>query len=315
MEKTPFFSVVISTKNRSELVIKAIQSVFNQTYSNFELIVVDNASTDSTQSELSKIKDVRFTYLRNDVDRERCYARNRGINASKGEYVCFLDSDDEYLSNHLEIIFNYIQISEQKQALFFTNAYETYNFENLQERICPDLAKYNLFDYILTYTFNPARVAIHKTILTEFQYDEEIPGLEDLDLWLRIATKFPVFQIKERTIVYQIHDESYSIAAPKRFERELSLFNNVFSKPILNGYLSVKSKKRLLSMCHYKISMAMSTFFKPFKIHYHILKAFIHFPKGYNQNANKTMLVIFLDQIPFFGFIFKKSRKLLKGWK
>lgn len=313
MEKTPFFSVVISTKNRSELVIKAIQSVFNQTYSNFELIVVDNASTDSTQSELSKIKDVRFTYLRNDVDRERCYARNRGINASKGEYVCFLDSDDEYLSNHLEIIFNYIQISEQKQALFFTNAYETYNFENLQERICPDLANYNLFEYLLTYTFNPARVAIHRSILNEFQFDENIPGLEDLDLWLRIATKFPVSQINERTIVYQIHDESYSISAPKRFERELTLFNYVFSKPILKKHLPIYSKRRLLSMCHYKISMAMSTSFKPFKIHYRIVKAFINFPKGYNQNANRTMLVIFLDQIPFFGFIFKKSRQLLKG--
>ena len=313
MEKTPFFSVVISTKNRSELVIKAIQSVFNQTYSNFELIVVDNASTDSTQIELSKIKDVRFTYLRNDVDRERCYARNRGINAAKGEYVCFLDSDDEYLSNHLEIIFKYIQNSEQKQALFFTNAYETYNFENLQERICPDLVNYNLFEYLLTFTFNPARVAIHRSILNEFQYDENIPGLEDLDLWLRIATKFPILQINERTIVYQLHDESYSISAPKRFERELSLFNYVFSKPILKGYLPVKSKKRLLSMCHYKISMAMSTSFKPFKIHYHILKAFINYPKGYNQNANKTMFVIFLDEIPFFGFIFKKSRQLLKG--
>ena len=313
MENTPFFSVVISTKNRSELVIKAIQSVFNQTYSNFELIVVDNASTDNTQLELSKIKDVRFTYLRNDVDRERCYARNRGINAAKGEYVCFLDSDDEYLSNHLEIIFKYIQNSEQKQALFFTNAYETYNFENLQERICPDLVNYNLFEYLLTFTFNPARVAIHRSILNEFQYDENIPGLEDLDLWLRIATKFPILQINERTIVYQLHDESYSISAPKRFERELSLFNYVFSKPILKGYLPVKSKKRLLSMCHYKISMAMSTSFKPFIIHYHIMKAFIHFPKGYNQNANRTMLVIFLDQIPFFGFIFKKSRQLLKG--
>lgn len=310
---SPFFSVVISTKNRSELVLKAIKSVFNQSFSNFELIVVDNASTDTTQSELSSINDPRFTYLRNDVDRERCYARNRGILTAKGEYICFLDSDDEYLPNHLEVIYNFIQNSEPKQALFFTNAYETYNFENLQERICPDLNDFNLFEYLLTYTFNPARVAIHRSILSEFQFDENIPGLEDLDLWLRIATKFPVLQINERTIIYQIHNESYSISAPKRFERELSLFNYVFSKSILKKHLPIYSKRRLLSMCHYKISMAMSTSFKPFKIHYHIMKAFIHFPKGYNQNANRTMLVIFLDQIPFFGFIFKKSRQLLKG--
>lgn len=312
MENTPFFSVVISTKNRVSLVLKAIDSVFKQTFTSFELIVVDNASTDTTQLELSKVKDIRFTYLRNEIDRERCFARNRGIFASKGEYVCFLDSDDEYLPSHLEVIYNFIQNSEQKQGLFFTNAFETYNFENLQERICPDLANYNLFEYLLTYTFNPARVSIHRSILNEFQYDENIPGLEDLDLWLRIATKFPVLQIKERTIIYQIHDESYSISAPNRFERELSLFNYVFSKPILNGYLPVRAKKRLLSMCHYKISMALSTSFHTFKIHYHIIKAIVNFPKGYNQNANKTMLVIFLDQIPLFGFIFKKCRKLLK---
>lgn len=315
MENIPFFSVVISTKNRSELVLKAIKSVFNQSFSNFELIVVDNASTDSTQLELSKIKDVRFSYLLNDIDKERCFARNRGINASKGEYVCFLDSDDEYLPNHLEVIFNYIQKSKQKQALFFTNAYETYNFENLQERICPDLSNYNLFEYLLTFTFNPARVAIHRSILSEFQYDENIPGLEDLDLWLLIATKFPVLQIKERTIVYQIHDESYSISAPKRFERELSLFNYVFSKPILKGYLPIKSKKRLLSMCHYKITLSMSASFKPFIIHFHILKAFYLYPKGYNKNSNKTMLYIFINQIPLFGKIFNLYNKIRKHLK
>jgi glycosyltransferase involved in cell wall biosynthesis len=313
MEFKPFFSVVISTKNRAKLVLNAIESVFNQTFKNFELIVVDNASTDTTHIELSKIKDVRFTYLRNDLDRERCFARNRGVLASKGEYVCFLDSDDEYLPNHLEVIFNFIQNSELKQALFFTNAYETYNFDDLQERVCPDLDNYNLFEYILTYTFNPARVAIHNSIIAEFQYDEKIPGLEDLDLWLRIATKFPVLQIKERTIIYQIHDESYSISAPKRFERELFLFNYVFSKPILNGYLPVRAKKRLLSMCHYKISMAMSTTFKPFIVHYHILKAFLYFPKGYNKKANKTMFVIFFFQIPLFGFILKKTISFLKS--
>ena len=313
MEFKPFFSVVISTKNRATLVLKAIESVFNQTFQNFELIVVDNASTDNTQHELTKIKNDRFTYLRNDIDRERCFARNRGILASKGDYVCFLDSDDEYLTNHLEVIYKFVQHSEVKQALFFTNAYETYNFENLQERVCPDLNKYNLFEYLLTYTFNPARVAIHRSILSEFQFDEEIPGLEDLDLWLRIATKFPVLQIKERTIVYQIHDESYSIAAPKRFERELSLFKYVFSKSILKENLPIHSKKRLISMCHYKISMALSTSFNPIKTHYHIVKAFFNFPKGYNQNANKTMLVIFIYQLPVLGYIIRSLIFFLKN--
>jgi glycosyltransferase involved in cell wall biosynthesis len=313
MSINPFFSVVISTKNRSELVLRAVQSVLNQLFFDFELIVVDNASTDDTEEVLSSISDNRFFYVKNETDRERCYARNRGIKLAKGEYICFLDSDDEYLSNHLQVLYENINNSSEKIALFYTNAFETYNFQNIQERLCPNLEGFGLFEYILTYTFNPARVAIHKSILDEFKFDEKIPGLEDLDLWLCIATKFPIKQIKERTVVYQLHDESYSISSPNRFEKELSLYKYVFSKPILTSFLPKTSKKRLLSMCHYKISMAMSTSFNPFIIHRHILVAFFLYPKGYNQNANKTMGVIFLYQIPILGFLLKKIRFILKN--
>jgi glycosyltransferase involved in cell wall biosynthesis len=308
--KSPFFSVVISTKNRAKLVCKAIKSVLKQTFDDFEVIIIDNASTDNTQSRIELIDDERIFYYKNEIDRERCFARNRGISLSKGKYVCFLDSDDEYLPAHLETLYNAILNTEKKVSLFFTNAYETYNFENIQDRICPDLEKYNAFGYILKYTFNPARVAVERTILTQFQFDEQIPGLEDLDLWLRIASKYPIQQIKERTILYQIHDESYSISAPDRFERELKMFHYVFSKPELKELLPEKSKKRLLSMCHYKLSLTINNRFSPFRIHYHILKAFFLCPQGYNNKANKTMLVIFLDQIPVFGYLFKKIRLL-----
>jgi glycosyltransferase involved in cell wall biosynthesis len=308
----PFFSVVISTKNRATLVVKAVQSILNQSFSDFEILIVDNASTDNTEEALFAINDVRLHYFKNEVDKERCFARNRGIQNARGTYICFLDSDDEFLPNHLQVIYDKILESNLKKALFFTNAYETYNFENLQERICPNLEDYGLFEYILTYTFNPARVAVHHSVLNEFQFDEQIPGLEDLDLWLRIATKYPIIQIPKRTIIYQIHNESYSISAPNRFQKELSLFKYVFNKQILKDFLPIKSKRRLLSMCHYKISMAMSTSFNPFLVHYQILKAFLIYPKGYNSNANKTMLVIFLDQIPIFGFGFKYFRRILK---
>lgn len=312
MNNTPFFSVVISTKNRSTLVVKAVLSILKQSFQDFEILIVDNASTDNTEEVLVQLQEPRLHYFNNEIDKERCFARNRGIQNATGTYICFLDSDDEYLPNHLQVLHEKIQDSKLQRALFFTNAYETYNFENLQERICPDINNYNLFAYLLMFTFNPARVAVHHSVLKEFQFDENIPGLEDLDLWLRIATKYPIIQIPTRTIIYQLHDESYSIAAPNRFKRELSLFSYVFSKQILQDFLPIQSKRRLLSMCHYKISMAMSNSFNPFIVHYHILKAFSLYPKGYNSNANKTMLVIFLDQIPILGFGFKYLRRILK---
>jgi glycosyltransferase involved in cell wall biosynthesis len=308
----PFFSIVISTKNRAGLITKPIESIINQTFSDFELIIVDNASTDNTEDVVKSYMDPRITYLRNEVDKERCFARNRGINASNGEYVCFLDSDDAYLENHLQVIYDEIH-RNKTIGLYFTNAFETYNFSDRIERVCPDLENYNLFHYILTYTFNPARVAVHKSIVKKHQYDEKIPGLEDLDLWLRIATEFPVFQIKARTILYNIHDESYSMNSHSRFLKELKMFRYVFNKPELRNCLPTKSKNRLLSMCYYKLSISYSQNFKPFFIHYLILKAYFLCKEGYNKNANRTMLVIFIDQLPIIGYLFKKLRRIIKN--
>jgi glycosyltransferase involved in cell wall biosynthesis len=307
----PFFSIVISTKNRSNLISKAIQSVLDQSFSDFELIIIDNASTDNTEEIIRSFEDSRISFYKNEVDMERCFARNRGISLSNGNYICFLDSDDQYLPNHLQVLYDRISVSFQK-ALFFTNAYETYNFNDKIERICPDLEDFELFDYILTYTFNPARVAIHTDILKKYKYDEKIPGLEDLDLWLRIATEHPIIQIKQRTILYNLHDESYSLSAPNRFERELSLFKYVFGKEELKNKLSKRSRNRLISMCHYKIAMSMSSKFRPFIVHWHIILAFLLYPSGYNSNSNRTMFFIFCDQIPFLGFVFKKLRRIVK---
>jgi glycosyltransferase involved in cell wall biosynthesis len=312
---SPYFSVIIPLYNRANIISKAIVSVLNQTFPDFELIIVDDCSTDSSVDVVKKYQeqDSRIKLLENEINQERCISRNRGIEESLGKYICFLDSDDEFLSFHLQLIYDNIESSEIKKALFFTNAFQTDNFENLHERICPKLDRYNLFEYILTYTFNPARVAIHSKILNEFQFDEKIPGIEDLDLWLHIASKYPIIQIENRTIIYNIHDESYTVSAPNRFKRELSYFNYVFAKKKIKKLLPTTSKNRLLSMCHYNYAVALSNKFNPFKIHYHILKALFLYPKGYNNNANKTMIIIFLDQTPFFGFVFKKSRKLLKG--
>ena len=311
---TPFFSIIIPVYNRQNTISKTLNSVLNQVFIDFEVIVIDDCSVDSSYKIACEFKelDARVKVFRNEFNQERCISRNKGILNSEGLYICFLDSDDEFLANHLEIVYNKIISCETKKSLFFTNAFQTYNFKDIIERKSPDLNNFNLFEYILTYTFNPARVVIHRYILDEFQFDEKIPGIEDLDLWLRIATLYPVIQIQKRTVIYNIHDESYTVSKPNRYKQELSFFRYVFSKQILKDFLPIQSKRRLLSMCHYKISMAMSTSFNPFIVHYHILKAFSLYPKGYNSNANKTMLVIFLDQIPILGSGFKYFRRILK---
>src|SRR5512138_1185650 len=98
-QRTPLVSVVIPTYNRAPLLERAIHSVLSQTYTNLEVIVIDDASTDDTQDRIKNLQlaDIRIQYIRHDRNRGSQAARNTGIHAAKGKYVAFLDSDDEWL--------------------------------------------------------------------------------------------------------------------------------------------------------------------------------------------------------------------------
>lgn len=286
-----YFSIVIPTFNRAGFIEETIKSVINQSYGNWECIIVDDGSFDDTSDILKKIIEdeprVKYIYQKNS---ERCIARNNGIENAKGKYICFLDSDDTFLENHLEVLFKNITDKQQPKALFFTNALMKDNLGKITERLCPEIKDKNVQDYILNYTFNPARVAIHKDILQFEKFDINIPGLEDLELWLRISLKFDVFQINERTIIYNLHDDSYTIGDANRYEKELKYFKYIFKKIEFRKSLKRKSKNRLLSMCYFHLSN--SAFDKKLKIKTlsYSLKSFILFPFGYNGKTNKIIL-------------------------
>ena len=95
-------SVVIPTYNRKHLLQKAIASVLNQTYSNFELIVVDDCSTDSTEHFMKSLSDKRIRYIKHEKTKHASASRNTGIQLSKGEFIAFLDDDDRWLPTKLE---------------------------------------------------------------------------------------------------------------------------------------------------------------------------------------------------------------------
>lgn len=98
----PTVSVIIPTYNRARMVGRAIRSVLNQTYQDFEIIVVDDGSTDDTEGVVRGFNDDRIRYMRHDENKGAAAARNTGIKAALGEYVAFQDSDDEWLPEKLE---------------------------------------------------------------------------------------------------------------------------------------------------------------------------------------------------------------------
>lgn len=101
---TPFFSIVIPTYNRADLIGRALKSVLNQTFDSFEIIVVDDGSNDNTSQMMVSYNDTRLHFLQHPYNRGVCPARNTGVDHARGEWVVFLDSDDELVPTALNIL-------------------------------------------------------------------------------------------------------------------------------------------------------------------------------------------------------------------
>lgn len=199
------FSIVIPCYNRALTVRSTIESVQQQTFSDWECIVVDDGSSDNTKEVIEQISadDSRVKYLYQD-NGERSRARNNGFSKSKGKYVCFLDSDDFFVKEHLAILNREILAREEPVALFFTNHIEAHGDKMIKQ-------EFPSYDgtkavYLLVNSLIPARVCTHRSILKEEKFDPDIVIVEDAILWARISTRFPVFHIEDDTVIYSVHE-------------------------------------------------------------------------------------------------------------
>ena len=125
-------SVVIPTFNRAWIIGEALQSVFAQTFRDFEVLVVDDGSTDDTVSVIESIKDPRLHYIRKDQNAGCGAAYNSGIRAARGEYISFLDSDDLWKPEKLEYEVRFLDNHSEVQAVFS-------DLEKIDRRIHPFL--------------------------------------------------------------------------------------------------------------------------------------------------------------------------------
>lgn len=203
-------SVIIPTFNRAKLLPRAIQSVLIQTTPADEIIVIDDGSTDETativQSEFTRIK-----YIHQD-NQGISAARNSGINHAQGEWIAFLDSDDEWLPAKLE---------KQKSALLNNPEYRICHTDEIWirngRRVNPHKKhqKYGgeIYKFCLPLcVISPSSVLIHKQVFTKLgNFDTTLPACEDYDMWLRICAYNPVLYIDEPLMIkYGGHTDQLS---------------------------------------------------------------------------------------------------------
>ena len=206
-------SVVIPSYNRKEFLKRSIDSVINQTKKPLEIIVVDDGSTDGTETMIKSDYDfVKFIKQKN---KGVSAARNIGIKVSIGEWICFLDSDDEWKKDKLEKQINAMK-SNPGYKFFHSNEIWIKNGLRINQKKKHKKYGGDIFDKCLDMCrISPSSVMIDKTVFDEVgNFNEDLVVCEDYELWLRICDKYRVFFIDEPLIIkYGGHQGqlSYSI--------------------------------------------------------------------------------------------------------
>lgn len=204
----PEISVVIPTYNRRELIVEAIESVLAQTYSDFEIIVVDDGSTDDTAERLRPYMNrVQYVVQRN---RGVAAARNAGIQLAQGEFICFLDSDDLWEPVKLEAQLRFTR-DHPEYGLIST---EIMGFD--AERKSAGQSKAKMYEIrngmVLEHLLfgnwiQTSTVMLRRSCLDEVGWFDEDVGQfgEDWLLWMRVASRFPVYFLPEPLVSYRFH--------------------------------------------------------------------------------------------------------------
>ena len=215
-----FFSVILVTYNSSRYIEESISSVLNQTYKNFELIIIDDGSTDKTINIIKKFKDNRIKY-KYQTNQGPSKARNFGIKISKSRWICFIDADDYWHKNKLKVVNKFLSGNN----LIYHKLHKKVEFKKQNLHITQSKLQYSLFQkYIGSKIKNPiaqnlliygntiptSSVVIRKKILKKFKsFDEKLRIGEDYDLWLRLSLVTDKFMfIPENLGTYRIHIES-----------------------------------------------------------------------------------------------------------
>jgi glycosyltransferase involved in cell wall biosynthesis len=197
----PTISVVIPVFNRPAAVRRAIESVLAQTCQDFEIIVVDDGSTDGTAAVVAAFADHRIKLIRHGQKRGGSAARNTGIRASSAPYVAFLDSDDEWLPTKLERQLDVFERSSEQLGLVYTGAEWLWPDGSVSQRIPRREA--NLSRTLLTKNVvgETSLGMVRRSALDAVGgFDETLPSSQDMDLWLRICERFPADVVPEALV-------------------------------------------------------------------------------------------------------------------
>jgi glycosyltransferase involved in cell wall biosynthesis len=275
----PFFSIVVPTFNRSSSLSIAIKSVQQQTFSDWELIIVDDGSTDNTAKIVSEqfLSDSRIKYIYQH-NAERSAARNKGISKAIGDYVCFLDSDDAYSPNHLHNLYSEIVKNDFRKDIYVVKS-KILDVNRKEKAIANIISGKNDYETILINTITPGQFCIPKKYLQREKFDEKIRISEDTEILFRFIRLAKLIVVNQYTLEYIQHeDNSVNPLKYNAYAERYKTLKKIFSYPEAS-YVSKNLRRKVLSDCFFGIQKHYSAKKKYFKARLIMLEALLRYPE------------------------------------
>ena len=237
----PLISVIIPTYNNAEIIKETIESALNQTFKDFEIIVINDGSTDNSADVLRPyINSGKIIYLEQD-NSGPTMARNRGIETSRGKYIAFLDNDDLWMPTKLEKQVDFLNRNED-YGMAYTDAYEFRGSKILKSSklTSNDISMMTgmIFEHLMNGCFIfMSTVVVRKSVLEDMGYFDPNVGFtcNDWELWLRISKKYKIKFIDEILIGYRRHSGNITNDTDLLTSHLLSFVNNVLTDPSLEA--------------------------------------------------------------------------------
>jgi glycosyltransferase involved in cell wall biosynthesis len=261
----PLVTIIIPVYNGEKYLAEAIESVSGQTYQNWELIIVNDASTDFSQeiAEQYVKKDKRIKLINHAENKYRAGALNTGIKKAKGKYISFLDADDLYLKNkterqvefleknpEIDLVYGDMEVFDDKGKKYLQNSIEFKKdprdilLEVSEKEIAPGTSAFS----ILCYKNEPkgipgCSVMIRKKVFDEVCFDENLKTSQDYDLWFQIIGRgYKIARFPILTYRYRHHPDQITVT--KNFELKSKSYNYIIKKLKSWQYFKVPGKTK-----------------------------------------------------------------------
>jgi glycosyltransferase involved in cell wall biosynthesis len=207
----PMVSIVLPTYERAALLGRSIRSVLQQTYEDFDLIVMDDGSTDDTAAEVARFSDPRVRYIRLETNQGAAAARNAGIRQSTGRFLAFQDSDDEWLPAKLERHMRAFEACGEDVGIVYSDMLRIRRNGGSHYHRSPDIVPGVLID-AGTRFYQVCKLGIQSTVIRREcfaavgGFNEEFPALEDMELFIRLSRRYEFHHLHAPLVRYHETD-------------------------------------------------------------------------------------------------------------